>query len=102
MHLDSTNEGSSDSPTHLDTIVDNPDKKHPSAYFESGPSDETSRLLGQGSSGQSLEMVPGYEEMDGGLPPEFHPYHADYETTSSGDIYSHDQHLNEDGECAKP
>ncbi|CCO31184.1 hypothetical protein BN14_05219 [Rhizoctonia solani AG-1 IB] len=103
MHLDSTNEGSSDSPTHLDNIVDNPDKKHPSAYFESGPSDETSRLLGQGSSsdhgGQSLEMVPGYEEMDGGLPPEFHPYHADYETTSSGDIYSHDQHLNEDGEA---
>lgn len=82
-------------------IMDDPDKKDLNSYFDSSPSDERSRLLGEGpsSSTQPLEMVPGYEELETDLPPEFHPYQAEYEITSSGDIYSHDPHLNEDGEA---
>lgn len=68
-------------------------------YSDSGPSDERSRLLGEGPSShnQPLEPAPGYEEMAIDLPPEFAPYQAEYEPTSSGDIFSHDSHLNEDG-----
>ncbi|KAF9457074.1 hypothetical protein BDZ94DRAFT_1176407 [Collybia nuda] len=32
-------------------------------------------------------------------PPDFSPYHAEYFETSSGDIVSHDPHLNTDGEA---
>ncbi|CUA73512.1 hypothetical protein RSOLAG22IIIB_10855 [Rhizoctonia solani] len=101
MHLDTTTEGSPALSTHPMTVIDDPDKKDPNAYLDSGPSDERSRLLGEGtsSSAQPLEMVPGYEELEADLPPEFHPYQAEYEVASSGDIYSHDHHLNEDGEA---
>ncbi|QRW16694.1 hypothetical protein RhiXN_04696 [Rhizoctonia solani] len=101
MHLDPTTEGPSQASTHPMATIDDKDKKDPHGYFESGHSDESSRLLGEGSSSgaQPLETVPAYEEMHRDLPPEFQLYHADYETTSSGDIYSHDKHLNEDGEA---
>ncbi|CAE6464238.1 unnamed protein product [Rhizoctonia solani] len=87
MHLDPTTEGSPSLSTHSMTIIDDPDKKDLNAYLESGPSDERSRLLGEGSSSniQPLEMVPGYEELQTDLPPEFHPYQAEYEITSSGE-----------------
>ncbi|KAJ1306369.1 hypothetical protein OPQ81_007375 [Rhizoctonia solani] len=101
MHLDPTTEGSPSLSTHSMAIIDDPDKKDRAAYLESGPSDERSRLLGEGpsSSTQVLEIVPGYEELERDPPPEFYPYRAEYEITSSGDIFSHDHHLNEDGEA---
>ncbi|CAE6394488.1 unnamed protein product [Rhizoctonia solani] len=101
MHLNSTAESPPGISAHAMATMDDPDKKDPNVYLETGSSDERSRLLGEGpsSGAQLLEIVPGYEEMDRDLPPEFQPYHAEYETTSSGDIYSHDPHLNEDGEA---
>ncbi|KDN43384.1 hypothetical protein RSAG8_06168, partial [Rhizoctonia solani AG-8 WAC10335] len=99
MHLDPATEGSPTLSTHPMTVIDDPDKKDPKAYLESDPSDEMSRLLGEGTSSAALELVPGYEELETDLPPEFHPYQAEYEITSNGDIYSHDHHLNEDGEA---
>ncbi|CAE6478586.1 unnamed protein product [Rhizoctonia solani] len=103
MHLDSTTEGPSQASTGPITVPDHIDKKDPHVCIEFGDSDERTRLLGEGSSSgtQPLEiaMVPGYEETDRDSPPEFQPYYADYKTTSSGNIYSHDKHLNEDGEA---
>ncbi|CAE6458786.1 hypothetical protein ACGC1H_003943 [Rhizoctonia solani] len=100
MHLDSTPQGSPTLSTHPMTVIDDPDKKDPDAFLDSA-SDERSRLLGEGTSSSAppLEMVPEYEELETDQPPEFHPYQAEYEVTSSGDIYSHDRHLNEDGEA---
>ncbi|KAF8757677.1 hypothetical protein RHS01_03650 [Rhizoctonia solani] len=103
MRLDSTTEGPSQASTDSITVPDNVDKKDPHVYIEFGDSDERTRLLGEGSSSgtQPLEitMVPAYDETDRDSPPEFQPYYADYKTTSSGNICSHDKHLNEDGEA---
>ncbi|KAF8677445.1 hypothetical protein RHS04_06164 [Rhizoctonia solani] len=103
MRLDSTTEGPSQASTGSITVPDNVDKKDPHVYIEFGDSDERTRLLGEGSSSgtQPLEitMVPAYDETDRDSPPEFQPYYADYKTTSSGNICSHDKHLNEDGEA---
>ncbi|KAJ1306368.1 hypothetical protein OPQ81_007374 [Rhizoctonia solani] len=65
------------------TLIDIRDKEEADDYAKSGPSDERSRLLGEGT--EAPERDP--------------PYQANYETTSSGDIYSRDRHLNEDGEA---
>ncbi|KAG8759245.1 hypothetical protein FRC11_002281 [Ceratobasidium sp. 423] len=83
------------------TISHNLHGKDLDAYPVPGPSNERSPLLrgGPSSSAQPLEAVPGYEELERDSPPEFHPYHAEHVTTPSGDIYSHDHHLNEDGEA---
>ncbi|KAJ6519792.1 hypothetical protein C8R45DRAFT_952748 [Mycena sanguinolenta] len=43
----------------------------------------------------STEVIPGGEEP----PPEFTPYEAECFNTGSGDIVSHDAHLNSDGEA---
>ncbi|KAB5588287.1 Transmembrane protein [Ceratobasidium theobromae] len=52
-------------------------------------SDERSRLLDQGP---SIHPAPDYAD----LPPEFAPYQAEYQVTSSR-TFSHDPHLNQDG-----
>ncbi|KAB5588285.1 hypothetical protein CTheo_8270 [Ceratobasidium theobromae] len=74
-------------PTHSMATIDKHDK-------QPDDSDERSRLLDQGPSNQPFDP-PDYAD----LPPEFAPYQAEYQVTSSGDIFSHDPHLNQDGEA---
>ncbi|QRV88302.1 hypothetical protein RhiJN_16320 [Ceratobasidium sp. AG-Ba] len=85
------------------TVIDDQHKKIDDErhYSDAGPStlDEHSPLLGEGPSTHDLEIVPGYHDLPEDLPPVFAPYEAEYEITSSGDIFSHDRHLNEDGEA---
>lgn len=45
--------------------------------------------------------TPGSEN-NGGPPPDFSLYDADYFETDSGDIVSHDSHLNTDGKYVVP
>ncbi|KAG8736598.1 hypothetical protein FRC10_009133 [Ceratobasidium sp. 414] len=83
------------------TIIDNQSKKlaDERAYSDAGPSSGAAPLLGESSSTHDLEAVPGYHDLPDELPPVFTPYQAEYEISSSGDIFSHDHHLNEDGEA---
>jgi hypothetical protein len=99
MHLDSAPKGSPGPSSHSMVTIEDQNKKHDyEAYSDSDPSTEQSRLLGEGPSQPLiLEAAPGYEELAADLPPDFAPYHASYEITSTGDIFSHDPHLNEDG-----
>ncbi|KAG9092606.1 hypothetical protein FRC07_011619, partial [Ceratobasidium sp. 392] len=83
------------------TVIDEQSKKlaDERTYSNAGPSSEASPLLGEGPSTHGLEAVPAYRDIPEDLPPVFSPYQAEYEVTSSGDIFSHDSHLNEDGEA---
>ncbi|KAG8759243.1 hypothetical protein FRC11_002279, partial [Ceratobasidium sp. 423] len=83
------------------TVAEDLDKRHPDVDLESGPVDERSPLLGAGpsSGAQPPETAPGYEEPGEDPPPEFQLYRPKHVITPSGDIYSHDHHLNKDGEA---
>ncbi|KAG8792262.1 hypothetical protein FRC12_006645 [Ceratobasidium sp. 428] len=83
------------------TVIDDQHKKSADegTYSDAGPSSEISPLLGEGPSSHDLEAAPGYQDLPEDLPPVFTPYQAEYDITSSGDIFSHDRHLNEDGEA---
>ncbi|KAF8596410.1 hypothetical protein BDV93DRAFT_610902 [Ceratobasidium sp. AG-I] len=100
MHLDSATKGSPGPSTHSMAIIDDQDKKHDEerTYSDVEPSNELDRPLPSGST-RNNEPAPGYEELALDLPPGFSPYEAEYGVTSSGDIFSHDHHLNEDGEA---
>lgn len=80
-------------------VIDDQHKKYDEErpYSDAGPSSEADRLL-PASSTRDNEPAPGYEDLAADLPPGFSPYQAEYDVTSSGDIFSHDRHLNEDGE----
>lgn len=79
-------------------VIDDQQKKHDDErlHSDAGPSNETDRLLPSGST-RDIEPAPSYEELAVDLPPNFSPYEAEYEVTSSGDLFSHDRHLNDDG-----
>ncbi|KAG9090508.1 hypothetical protein FRC06_001025 [Ceratobasidium sp. 370] len=101
MLLDLPTKGSPGSPTRSMTVIDDQSKKlvDEQAYSDAGPSGETAPLLGEGSSSLDREAVPAYHDLPDDLPPVFTHYHAEYDVSSSGDIFSHDRHLNEDGEA---
>lgn len=106
MLLDVPAKSSSDSSTHSMTVIDDQNKKldDERQYSDAGPSNlnECSPLLGEGPSTHDLEAAPGYQDLPDDLPPTFALYEAEYETTSSGDIFSHDRHLNKDGKRQYP
>lgn len=106
MLLDVPTKSSSDSSTHSMAVIDEQSKKldDERQYSDAGPSNssEFSPLLGEGPSTRDLEAAPGYQDLPDDLPPVFAPYEAEYEITSSGNIFSHDRHLNEDGKPRYP
>ena len=67
------------------------------ALIPSGPSgkdaEANERSIPNVLEGIDFPVPAGGEEP----PPEFTPYEAEHFATSSGDIISHDKHLNEDG-----
>ncbi|KAG8693074.1 hypothetical protein FRC08_009333 [Ceratobasidium sp. 394] len=71
------------------------ERPHPDA----GPSSKTASPLGDGPSTHDLEAVPSCHTLPNDLPPAFTHYQAEYKVSLSGNIFSHDHHLNEDGEA---
>jgi hypothetical protein len=86
--------------------------------IDKGSPSEQQALLREGDSGEGPLSAPppSFEEtaVDGSAafddagdsfsgggdePPEFTPYDAEHWISTSGEIISHDSHLNEDGEC---
>lgn len=77
----------------LETRVD-PFTDQPPPPFEERPTEPQEHLL--------IDLAENYHstsDLDSNSepPPDFSPYHADYFETDSGDVVSHDPHLNTDG-----
>lgn len=67
-----------------------PNQPHP--YPQADDSNESQRLLGRTTTGNHPEPIfPG-------PPPAFTPYEAEWFEVGYGDVVSHDEHLNTDGE----
>lgn len=78
-----------------DPFTDEP----PPPFEESTPLIHFADAVDAVPSSSGVSNFPSSFNLDADLvaPPEFSPYHADYFENESGDIISHDPHLNTDG-----
>ena len=81
------------------TLVDVSDPNAPrsSTSAEAPPPFEETESHPDNQALVNYDGIPGSDEP----PPDFAPYEAEFFETGSGDIVSHDKHLNEDGTLQK-
>ncbi|QRW02478.1 hypothetical protein RhiLY_01476 [Ceratobasidium sp. AG-Ba] len=103
MLLDAPNKPAYSGSIHSLAVIDDDNKKlgDERPYSDAGPSvsNDHEPLLADAPLTDDIEAAPIYRDLPDDQPPVFAPYQAEFEVTSSGDIFSHDRHLNEDGEA---